>query len=341
MKRLFALLLALCVLLAGCAETTANSAPRASAAPSATTGAAPASASAANTPAAPAPASEKPPEDGGVTVYTVDGLEIPVPKEYDALITTGTDLEAWSEHWRPLISFAETASVEAGQRVHPGEDWGDGELCTLMRLDRIGFEEWLSGDSVGARLFARDGADAYYLMVRPTDVRFLREDGQDNDAALGQWTALEEWANTLEDDVIGRNGLTAYDAGELYGADFTYGGAHVDLGCYFPGEPMDLVILSLSQPVRQGEGGLWCVERVHFVYSEYDWTDTQLVFPAALGIEEAAADYYERLQAECDAGGHAELLTPRGAALDYSRRVPWIFGEDVSESDFELIESVG
>ena len=328
MKRLFALLLALCVPLAGCAKT--NTAPQTSAAEP----------SAADAPAT-APAPEAPPEDERVTVYTVDGLEIPVPREYDALITVDTDLEAWSEHWQPLVSFAETASIEAGQRVHPGEDWGDGELCTLMRLDRIGFEEWISGDSVGAYLFARDGADAYYLMARPTDVRLLREDDGYDDATMEQWTALSEWANALEDDVIARNGLTAYDASDLFGVDFTYGGEHVDLGCYFPGEAMDLVILSLSQPVKQGEGGLWCVERVRFVYSEYDWTDTHLVFPAALGVDQAAADYYAQLQAECDAGGHAELLTPRGAALDYAKRAPWLFGEDVSASDFELVESVG
>ena len=333
MKRLFALLLALCVPLAGCAKT--NTAPQPPVAEP------PASKAPAPGLAVDTPSSAAPPEDESVAVYTVGGLEIPVPNEYDKLITVDTNLEAWSEHWRPLVSFAETASIEAGRRVHPGEDWGDGELCTLMRLDRVGFEEWASGDSVGARPFARDGADTYYLMARPTDVRFLREDDDYDGAAMAQWTALSEWANALEDDVIDRNGLTAYDASDLFGADFTYGGEHVDLGCYFPGEPMDLVILSLSQPVRRGEGGLWCVERVRFVYSEYDWTDTHLVFPAALGVDQTAADYYAQLQAECDAGGHAELLTPRGAALDYARRVAWVFGEDVSASDFEVLESVG
>ena len=333
MKRVYALLLALCVPLAGCAKTNTTPEQPPAAEPSVAGAPAPAP--------APVPAAETPPEDGGVMVYTVDGLEVPVPREYDELITADTDLEAWSEHWRPLISFAETASIEAGQRVHPGEDWGDGELCTLMRLDRVGFEEWASGDSVGAYLFARAGADAYYLMARPTDVRLLREDERYDDATMRQWTALNEWTNALRDDVIDRNGLTAYDGSDLFEADFTYGGEHVDLGCHFPGEPMDLVILSLSQPVRQGEGGLWCVERVRFVYSAYDWTDTRLVFPAVLGVEQTAADYYARLQAECDAGEHPELLTPRGAALDYARRDAWIFGEDVSASDFELIESVG
>lgn len=338
MKRLFALLLALCVPLAGCAGT--NIAPQDPATGPAANAPA-AKAPAAGGPAAPAHFSETPGENEGETVYVADGLEIPVPGAYDALITVDTDLEAWSEHWQPLISFAETASIEAGQLVHPGEDWGDGELCTLMRLDRIGFEEWASGDSVeGAQLFARDDADVYYLMARPTDARFLREDGYDA-AAMERWAALNEWVDTLEKDVIDRNGLTAYDARDLFEADFTYGGEHVDLGCHFPGEAMDFAILSLSQPVKRGEGGLWCVERVRFIYSEYDWTDMHLVFPAALGVNQTAADYYAQMQAECDAGKHAELLTPRGAALDYARRVSWVFGDDVSASDFELIESVG
>ena len=75
--------------------------------------------------------------------------------------------------------------------------------------------------------------------------------------------------------------------------------------------------------------------------SDYNFTDTQLVFPVAFGVDEAAADYYARLQAECSAGEHPELLTPTGAALDYARRVTWIFGEDVSATDFERIELVG
>ena len=138
-----------------------------------------------------------------------------------------------------------------------------------------------------------------------------------------------------------RNGLTAYDASELFDADYTYGGEHVELGYRFPGEPMDLVLLSLSQPAKQGDGGVWCVERVHYVYTDYDMTDTQLVFPAALGVDQTAADYYADLQAACDAGESPELLTPTGAAVRYARSAAWLFGEDVSASDFEVVESLG
>ncbi len=323
---LLALCMLLCMLLAGCAKKT--DAPVAPATPPEPV----------PPPSAPAPQA---PKDDGAKIYAVDGLEVPVPAEYADLIVADTELEAWDKHWEPLISFAEKESVEQGKRAHPDEDWGDGALCTLVRLDRIGFEKWISEDGTGTDLFARDDADNYYLVAHPTDVRLFRESGEYDDETIKAWTALNEWAGTLPEAVIARNGLTAYDAGDLFGADYTYAGEHVELACRFPGEAMDCAILSLSQPVKQGEEGVWCVERVRFVYSAYDWTDTQLVFPAALGVDRTAADYYAQLQKACDAGEHPELLTPRGAALDYARRVAWIFGEDVSASDFELVEAVG
>lgn len=327
MKRWLVIPLAFSLLLfAGCKKQTAPAAPAQSVAPAA--------------PAIPA-APETPRPDDDVTIYNVGGIKVPVPKKYDALLTANTELEAWSEHWQPLISFAETASVEAGQRAHPGEDWGDGELCTLMCLDRIGFEEWASGDDTGTSLFARDGEDAYYLMAHPTDVRLCRDENQYDDATIAQWTELNEWAGTLAEEIIARNGLTAYGSSDIFGEDYIYGGEHVEFAYRLPSEALDLIVLSLSQPVKQGEGGFWCVERVRNIYSEYGWTSTHLVFPAALGIDETAESYYARIQAECDKGEHPELLTPRGAALDYAKRVTWLFGEDVSASDFEELDAVG
>lgn len=336
MKRFLTVLLALGVLcLAGCAKQEAVPGSVQNAQP-------PVSAEA---PGAVPPVEPIPGKDDNVTVYTVEGLEIPIPAEYAALLTVDTEPEAWSEHWTPLLSLSETASVEAFALDHPGEDWGMGWLCSVSRLDRIGFEEWASGDSTGASLFARDEEDNYYLLSSPTDVRLYRAGDAVNNGGdiegLEEWTKLNDWALSLPDAIIARNGLTAYDAGDLFGADYTYGGEHVELGYRIPGEACDLITLSLSQPARQGEGGVWCVERVHYVYSDYGWTSMHLVFPAALGFDETAAEHYAQLQAECDAGEHTELLTARGAALDYARRVTWLFGEDVSATDFELIEALG
>ncbi|MBR3561206.1 MAG: hypothetical protein IKN81_06760 [Oscillospiraceae bacterium] len=330
MKRPIAAVLALCVfLLSGCAKQP-DMPP--SAPPSEVTA-----------PAEPVPVigSAPPSPEPDVTVYSIDGLEIPVPTDHLSLLAVETDLEAWSAHRTPLISFSELASVEAGQLDHPGEDWGDGLLCTLSRLDRIGFEEWASSDEPGTSIFARDGDHAYYLLTQPTDVRLYRGEQAPDSVSLAVWERLNAWAESLPAEIIARNGLTAYNAEELFDADYTYGGEHVELGYRIPGEPMDLVLLALSQPARQGEGGIWCVERVRYVYSDYDMTDTHLIFPAGLGVDQTAAAYYADMQADCDAGENPDLLTPLGAALRYARSAAWLFGEDVSASDFEWIESLG
>ena len=177
--------------------------------------------------------------------------------------------------------------------------------------------------------------------MQPTDVRLYRTGDRFDDAGLDQWEALNIWSDSLAGEIVAHSGLTPYDAEDLFAEDYTYGGEHVELGCRFPGELRDLIILSLSQPATQGSGGLWCVERIREVYSDFDWTDAHLVFPAAFGVDMTAEDYYAQLQAECDAGKHPELLTPQGAALDYAKRIAWVFGEDVSATDFEYIDSLG
>lgn len=334
MKRNFAALLALCAfLLAGCAKNDVEPPVAPEEPPPAVE---------------PAPVQQAEPEaEDPIAVSAFHGLKVPIPKEYMDLLVIVSELETWSAHRTPLVSFAEKASVEAGKLDNHDEEWGDGFLCTVSALDRIGFEDWLSGSGMdmGERLFARGDEDTYYLISYPTDVRLYRVGGTNRPAeeigGLENWIALCDWAETLPDEIVALNGLTAYDASELWSADYTYGGEHAELGYHVPGGPMDLILLELSQPATQGAGGVWCVERVRYVYSDYDFTDTQLVFPAALGFEETAADYYARLQSECDAGENPELLTPRGAALDYAKRSAWLFGEDVSETDFELIESLG
>ncbi len=334
-SRPLAALLALALLLGGCAgNSAAVEPPRAEP-----------FAAARQNPDAPPPSDAAPLSDD-VTLREPGGLTVAIPTRYVDALVIETESEAWSDHWEPLLSLSEKASVEAYAAEHDEEDWAVGWLCSVSRLDRIGFETWLGGSEAGASVFARDDADNYYLIAYPTDVSLYRagfdDGGAVSGAELGLWNELNGWARALPDDIIARNGLTPYDASDLLDADYTYGGAHVELGCSFPGEAMDHVVFSLSQPERQGEGGVWCVERVRYVYGEYDWTETQIVFPAALGIDESAADYYARLQAACDAGDHPELLTPEGAALEFARGgMTWLLGEDVSASDFSRVEALG
>lgn len=324
MKRILAALLALSILLlAGCAKrSAAPETPEPAAEP-------PAAAE-----PAPAPVQVPDPPGDSDTTYVLDGVTVPVPANCKDLLIAELHPEAWNAHWTPLVAFWHKASVLAFNQDYPGEGESMGWFATVSRLDRIGYEDWLSGEKSGLHLFAKDDAGDYYIIAYPTDVTLYGADD-------GSWATLTVWAHELPQAIIEANGLTACDGSELLDAAYTYGGEHVELGCRFPGEPMDLCVFSLSQPVKQGEGGVWCVERVQFIYSDYNFTDLQLVFPVALGFDETAADYYARLQAECDAGERPELLTPRGAALDYAKRSVWLFGEDISETDFELIDAVG
>lgn len=341
MKKTLSLILALCaLLLSGCAKQPSApervQAPEESQAPAVTA------------PAETVPETAQPAETVPETAHfegnteTVCGeLVLQIPCEYAELLITDIMPEAWDEHWTPLFSLSELDSLTAFERDHPDGEWGTGWLCTVSRLDRIGFEEYVCEDNTGSALFARDGDDRYYIISRPTGVRLYRSGDVPDEASQEQWQKLSEWAETLTDSLIERNSLTPYDASELFRYDYTYAGKHVELACRFPDEPMDLAVLSLSQPERQGEGGIWCVERVLYVYSEFGLTVTQLVFPAALGFDETAAEHYARLQRECDAGEHSELLTPEGAAVHYARLVSWQFGEDISETDFKPIVTLG
>ncbi len=68
--------------------------------------------------------------------------------------------------------------------------------------------------------------------------------------------------------------------------------------------------LLLSQPVKQGDGGIWCVER---------WSDEMgnLYYNYVSGAEEDA--YYEEQQAQCDEGHKVGLLNPEDVAMTFLR----------------------
>ena len=68
--------------------------------------------------------------------------------------------------------------------------------------------------------------------------------------------------------------------------------------------------LLLSQPVKQGDGGIWCVER---------WSDElgHLYYNYVSGAEEDA--YYAEQQAQCDEGHKVGLLNPEDVAMTFLR----------------------
>ena len=285
-------------------------------------------------------------QEGGTTVYACGGLEIPVPSEYTQLLDIrfsdpeGSYDPSWADenHMQTLFSCREKASADAAKRDHPGEDQGEGWLFSICRLDQVGLEKWLVSDGYGSTLFARDNNGGYYLAAFPTDMRFYRNgnyDSPDENPALWEsWYRLNEWSETVADSIVERGGaLKRYDAFALYRRDYTYSGAHAEVAFRPAGNAADTdATLILSQPVKQGRGGIWCVERVRYACD--GWTDTRLNFPVGEGIDVPADEYYMKLQADSDK--HPEMLTPTGAALAFARNAGWV-APDEGENSFVLI----
>ena len=267
-------------------------------------------------------------EEADLAIYACTAFNIPVPKEYLDLLVIEHDPDESSGHRQTLLSFSEKASVEAGQLDYPGENMGFGWICSIDRLDRVGFEEWLSTDGTGAELFARD-ADYYYVQGVPTDVRFYRAGGEigPDSEGLEDYDKLMQWANNelLQNLFTANPGLEAYDARDLIGREYTYEGAHVSLAYEEAGSDFSFrTVFLLSQPAKQGEGGVWCVERVRYEYPDTPGSEyTQLVFPVSYGMDACAAEYFPALQEQCDSGVYPDLLTPEGAVNDYTRRLGW------------------
>lgn len=267
--------------------------------------------------------------DEGYTVYDCGGIEIALPTEYlDLLIVDEYAPFTSTVGQTDLLSVRERASVEAAEADFDGDGGGFGLLFSIGVTDQAGFEQLLCFDHPGTAVFARD-EERYYLYTTPTDVQFYRSGGKIDTRSQdwSTWEALCAIGPEVRTDTVERNALTPFDVDEVYSRPFSYEGNHAYLKYYpyftFDGDIRLYDTLVLSQPAKQGEGGVWCVERFYDVRgSLYLW------FPDS-GM--AAADYYAQLQAECDAGDHPELLTLTGAAEAFVRE--W-FGHETAEGSF-------
>ena len=280
------------------------------------------------------PAPETPSEE---TAEPIDphSLKIEIPEKYRDLLIVTTEFEETDEHWASLLSVQEKASVEAMEKDY-GSGAGGGFLFGISAMDQVGFEQFLQYDYSGCDVFARDET-WYYAKTYPTDVQFYRSgdmfDTQSED--WKQWETLNALGDQVWQDFMDRNGLTPYSQWEVRNRPFTWEGNHAYAKYYtyynFDGSKSEFNTLLLSQPVKQGAGGLWCVERF---YDEYG--NLCLYFPES---DVPAAEYYAALQSECDAGLHPELLTPLGAARDFvssSGR----YSDTATDENVELMDGI-
>ncbi len=87
----------------------------------------------------------------------------------------------------------------------------------------------------------------------------------------------------------------------------TYSGNHVVV--QFQLSTGETSQLFLSQPVIQGDQGIWCVER---------WMDGNgNLYYVTPKTDSTIADYYKDLQKQCDDGHNSSLLDPLQVAIDY------------------------
>ena len=146
-------------------------------------------------------------EAADVVTYQNSGLALSVPAEYDGLLEV---LTPENSEDGTLFTVSELASLEYGQKLHPGEDWGDGWLFGIRRIDVDTLHEMLCYDMSGAVPFAEDENGSYYVFCHPTDVRLVREsyDIDPDSEDMKQWAALNEWAWEIQGPFAVENGLT-------------------------------------------------------------------------------------------------------------------------------------
>lgn len=135
-------------------------------------------------------------------------FSLSVPDAYQDLLTVES-LEPDSENDGLFLKVFEKASVEAGEKQHPGEDWGDGWLFSLGVVDEDTLRELSCFDMSGVQPVADMGDGHYIVYYHPTDVRLTRE-GEITDADMAQWSAVSEWAATVPASVPEQTGYAPY-----------------------------------------------------------------------------------------------------------------------------------
>lgn len=250
---------------------------------------------------------------GPLTTYTCGGIKIALPAAYLPLLLLEGGEFCTDEHACTLLSVCEKASAEAAKTDFGAAD-GMGFLFGIQIMDQAGMEQFIQYETAGCHVFARSDTH-YFAKTYPTDVRFYRSGGYINttDEDWRQWEILNALGDAVCADIVERNGLTPYSMQELLERPFTWESEHAYVSFYpdlaETGSKDNFRTLVLSQPAAQGEGGIWCVERVVDSFG-----NVYLRFPES---DLPAAEYYAALQAECNTGAHPELLTPLGASAAF------------------------
>ncbi|HHU04851.1 MAG TPA: hypothetical protein GXZ65_00015 [Clostridiales bacterium] len=251
--------------------------------------------------------------DADVTVLEQDGISIAIPNEHYELLI-----------FNPENNFYHTDGALIEVFYKPTyEKFSSGWLFSIVRYNQAQYEQHLCrGVAPGQFFFAKD-ATYYYGYFRPTDVQHF--DKTDMDVFNNLKYNVSKF---VRQDMITRNNLTPYSDDDFWSKTYTYESDHIFLTYYPYYAYQDTAAqqnfnwqdvaytLVLSQPAGQGDTGIWCVERM---YDDPKYGYIYVHFPNADGL--SSAEYYAKLQEECDSGLRPELLDPIQVALAYVKGV--------------------
>ena len=276
--------------------------------------------------AAPSPSPEPTPDLSALlenpALYDLDyDLQLAIPSDLDDKLLV--ELPEEGEDF--LVCVWEKRSYEAAG----GGDTDMGWLFTLVRWDQATYEQYLISDGSGVQPFGyRDGW--YYVWLTASDVRFY-SNSQDEaviQAQEAEWTNLNKrLPEEVRPDFLARNRLEAYEDSMYFHDGYVWESDHRYV--YFRTENWgESITLLLSQPIKQGTGGIWCVEG----WMDNNYGTRYLVLPRDTGT--TAADYYTALQQQADGGHENGLLDPLSAAREWLGEQ----GYNVGAGHVELVE---
>jgi len=127
--------------------------------------------------------------------YENGGLTLTVRPRINDLLTVDTP------EGDTLFTVSETASLTAGG--HEGAGW----LFSIRRVGEDALHKLLCGDMSGTDVIAKDRDGSYYLLSKPTDVRYERATAEEEQRDRGQWTTLCLWAEDMVGGFLKENGL--------------------------------------------------------------------------------------------------------------------------------------
>ena len=130
--------------------------------------------------------------------YEIGELVIPIPQSIADLlyydINVVDENSSNTDDEEAIITISERASREAAEAM--GEDPnGAGELLKITRVSeaKLGeLQELMS--MVNMHAFAKGKGGKYYIVSYPTDVRLVRANNEEMEAAMDAWAELNEWA---------------------------------------------------------------------------------------------------------------------------------------------------